>query len=181
MAKTYHVNGVAELLVGTGTAAALEQLGHTLDGVFIDPQMLEEPIYTDASGGPGGAPATFIKIGQIDIVRARVIVYDEAVLAKVRKGTETILAGAAEGVMTKAGIILDNTAVGGSGVGGFHRLLILSPDDTTPRNYLTARLRRHPVRRSTREMIWDLEWAAIPYLGTGTTLAGVTLFNTTTT
>jgi hypothetical protein len=181
MPPILHVNGVAEIKVGTATAGALELLGHSLDGVTIDPQYIEDPVFSDAGGGPGGVPVTFIKQGQIDIISADIHVSDEAVLAKIRKGTETILAGAAEGVMTKAGLILDNTLVGGSGVGGYHRLLILSPDDQTPRNYLTARLMRDPVRRSTKEMVWRLQWKAIPYIGPANTMAGAVLWNSVTT
>jgi hypothetical protein len=181
MATGYHCNGVSQIKVGTGASGALELLGHAVNGVHIDPQYIKRPVYTDASGGDDGIPATHRKVGEVHIISCDLVVYDEAVLSKVREGTEGLLAAVAEGVMTKAGAIFDNTAVGGSGVGGYHRLLILSPDDSTPRNYLTAHLIRAPVRRRTAEMIWGLQWEAIPYLGTGTTLAGVTLFNSTTT
>jgi hypothetical protein len=181
MATGYHVNGTAELQVATGTGAALELLGHTVNGVHIDPQIIQLPVFTDAGGGEQGVPATFHELGEIHVITADVIVYSEAILAKVRKGASALVNGITEGVMQKAGRILDATPVGGTGVGGLYRLLITSPDDATPRNYLYARLTRAPVRRSTLAMVWGLQWVAIPYVGTGTTMAGVVLFNQTTT
>jgi hypothetical protein len=181
MATDFHINGVAEVKVGTGTAGALELLGHTVDGVTRDPQILEEPIFTDATGGPGGIPAAHQRIGEIHVVSADLIVYDKAVMAKVRKGGVALVGGLTEGVMSKAGVVLDNTAVGGSGKGGYYRLLILSPDDSEPWNYLYARLARMPVRLSTRPSIYRLQWECIPYVGTGDTMAGVVLFSNVTT
>jgi hypothetical protein len=180
MATAFHVNGIAEIKVGTGTSGALETLGHTINGVYIDPQLLEEPIYTDAGGGPGGVPATHVTQGEIHIVTAELIVYDVAVLAKIRKGMEKTVNSVTEGTMQKAGQILDSTAVGGSGVGGWFRLLILSPDDSEPRNYLTARLTRKPRRMSTRNTIYELQFKCVPLYVTANSLASVVLFNTTT-
>jgi hypothetical protein len=173
MPKTFHVNGVAELSTGTGSAGALELLGHTVNGVEIEPQILKRPIYTDAGGGDDGVPVTHRKVGEIHVVSADVIVYDEAVMAKVRRGTENTT----EGVMVGAGTILDNVVVGGTGAHGYYRLLISSPDDGVPWNYLTAHLMRAPRRLSTKETVYRLQWEAIPYVGTGTTMAGVVLFN----
>lgn len=180
MAKDFHVNGVAEIKVATGASAALELLGHAVDGVEIDPQIIRRPVYTDASGGPDGIPATYREVGEIHMIRANVIVYDVAVMAKVRKGGSALVNAVTEGVMQKAGRILDATAMGGTGVGGFYRLLILSPDDSEPRNYLYAHLLRKPRRLSTVETVYRMEWEAIPFVGTGNTMAAVTLFNTTT-
>lgn len=180
MATAFHVNGVAEIKVGTGNSGALELLGHSIDGVDIDPQIVKRPIYTDAGGGEGGIPAAHQNVGEIHIVSADVIVYDVAVMAKVRKGMPNLVAGGTEGVMQKAGVILDSTAVGGSGVGGYYRLLILSPDDSEPRNYLYAHLMKKPRRVSTKNTVYRLQWECIPYIGTANTMASVVLFNTTT-
>lgn len=181
MSTAFHVNGVAEIKVGTGSADALELLGHTVDGVEIDPQIIRNPIYTDAGGGPDGIPASYIDVGEIHIIRADVIVYDVAVMAKVRKGRSALVNTITEGVMQKAGRVMDATAVGGSGVGGFGRLLILSPDDSEPRNYLYSHLRRKPRRLRTAPTVYRLEWEALPFIGTADTLAAIVLFNTTTT
>jgi hypothetical protein len=83
--------------------------------------------------------------------------------------------------MTKAGLLLDNTLIGGTGVGGYHRLLVLSPDAAEPYNYLTARLIRWPVRLSTLQMVFRCQWRAIPYMGAADTMNDVVLFNATTT
>lgn len=176
MATAFHVNGTAEIKTGTGSAGALELLGHTINGVEIDVTPVVRPIYTDAAGGDDGIPATERKAGEIAVIHADLIVYDEAVLLKVRKGTETTT----EGVMLGAGTILDNVAVGSTGVHGYYRLLILSPDDSLPWNFLTARLLRKPVRISTKENVWRLAWQAIPYVGTANTEAAVVLYNRTT-
>jgi hypothetical protein len=180
MATDFHVNGCAEIKVGTGSASALELLGHTVDGVEIDPIVLHRPIYTDSGGGPDGVPATKARVGEIHIIRASVIVYDKAVMVKVRQGVEGLEASKAEGIMTKSGLILDASAIGAAGNGGFYRLLILSPDDSEPRNYLYATLRRKPRRVSTKETVYQLEWEAIPFIGTAATMNDVVLFNTTT-
>ncbi len=180
MATAFHVNGVAEIKVGTGSTAALELLGHTVDGVDIDPQIIQYPIFTDAGGGPGGIPASLQDVGEIHTISADVVVYDVAVLAKVRKGFSALTNTVTEGVMQKVGRVLDTTAVGSSGVGGLGRLLILSPDDSEPRNYLYARLVAKPRKLSTKVTIYRLRWEAIPYIGTGNTMASVVLFNTTT-
>lgn len=176
MATAFHVNGTAETKTGTGSSGTLELLGHSIMGVDIDVQPVVRPIYTDAAGGEDGIPAAERKVGEIAVISGEFIVYDEAVLAKVRKGTETTT----EGVMLGAGSILDTTAVGGSGVKGYYRLLILSPDDGLPWNFLAARLLRKPVRLSTKENVWRLAWQAIPYVGTGNTMAAVVLYNRTT-
>src|SRR5438552_812714 len=99
MATAFHYNGNCEVKTGTGTAGALELLGHTINGVDRDPQIIEYPVYTDAGGGEGGVPATFQRIGQIDVVSADVIVYDETVLAKIRRHPEL----PTEGTMGLAG------------------------------------------------------------------------------
>jgi hypothetical protein len=73
MATAIRVNGVAEIKVGTGSAGALELLGHSFEGTTIDPQMVEEPVFTDAGGGPNGIPVTFIKLGRFDIISADIV------------------------------------------------------------------------------------------------------------
>jgi hypothetical protein len=181
MATEILVNGVAELKCGTGTGGALELLGHSVDGVTRDPQIIEEPIFSDAGGGPGGVPVAHQRFGEIHIISADMLVIDKSVLGKIRKGGVALVGSVTEGVMTKAGTVLDNSQVGGSGKGGYYRLLILSPDGGEPWNYLYARLVRMPVRLSTRPSIYRLQWECIPYVGTGDTMAGVVLFNNVTT
>lgn len=180
MATQFHPNGTAEIKVGTGSAGALELLGHSINGVDRDPNIIRYPIYTDACGGDGGVPAAHQRIGQVDRVSADVIVYDESVMAKVRQGIDLIKASLAEGVMAVAGAVLDNGTIGGSGNGGYYRLLITSPLDGRPFNYVSAILEREPVRLSTRVMVYRLSWLAIPYVGTGNTMANITLYNSTT-
>lgn len=181
MATAFHVNGVAEIKVGTGSAGALELLGHSVDGVEIDPQIIQFPIFTDSGGGPGGIPAAHQEVGEIHVISADVIVYDVAVMVKVRKGFSALVNTITEGVMQKVGRVLDTTVVGGSGIGGYGRLTILSPDDSEPRNYLYSRLIRKPRRLSTKVTVYRLQWEAIPYIGTANTMAAVVLHNTTTT
>jgi hypothetical protein len=179
MATGYHVNGVAEARVGTGSAGATELLGHSVDGFDIDPEIIQIPVYDDAGGGPGGVPSTFSHIGEIHRITGNLIVYDEAVLAKVRKQSQLM---ATEGLMIAAGKLLDAMVQGGGGgtVGGLFRLLILSPDEAVPWNYITARLLGKGTKLCTHPLVYRLAFEAIPFKGSANTLAGVTLYNRTT-
>lgn len=179
MATAFHVNGVSEVKVNTGTAGALETLGHSVEGWDVDPEIIQIPVYDDAGGGPGGIPSTYSHIGEIHRIRGNLIVYDEAVLAKVRKHGQLM---ATEGLMIAAGKLIDAQVQGGGGgsVGGLIRVLLTSPDESVPWNYLTARLLGKGKRLSTHPLIYRLAWEAIPFKAAANTLAGVTLYNRTT-
>lgn len=178
MPTAFHVNGVAELKVNTGSAGALETLGHSVDGVDVEPRVMHRPIHDDAGGGSDGVPATYQNIGEMHIITADVVVYDEAVLLKIRRQSMLL---ATEGTMIGAGKIMDPMVQGGSGgtVGGLFRLLVLSPDEALPHNWPTVRLLGKGKRLSTKTLIYRLAFEAIPYKGAANTLAGTILYNRT--
>ena len=169
MATSIHVNGTATLKTGTGAASALELLGHSLDGVDLDFQDIREFVYSDAGGGPGNVPIDVQEFGETCVISADLIVYDEAVLTKIRKrpGQGT------EGLLSAPGRLMGANS-------DFVRLLVESPTESVPWNFLYTYLRRKPVKLSTKRSIWRVQWQAIPYIGTASAATGTTLFNRTT-
>lgn len=173
MATAIHVNGVAQIKIGLYTAGPVavttELLGHALDGVDIEPEIHIDPVFADTGGGTGGVPVDFQEIGQVARISADVIVYDEAVLTKVRKRPSS----SAEGLLGTTGSLIVAGAL-------YQRVLILSPGDSVPYNFPCAITSRWPVRLSTRRTIYRVQWLAFAPIGTATAALGSILYNTTT-
>lgn len=168
MAAAVHVSGEALIKTGTGSASALETLGVSVDGVDIDIEDHVDPIFTDTFGPKVPfEEQSFLQSARINI---RLVFYDEAILLKLRPQ----LVSGTEGTMSQAGSLFGAS-------GKYFRLLILSPLDTLPWNFLYARCDRgKKVKIGTVKNVWDLNFFAIPYTGTVTSSSGAVLYNRTT-
>lgn len=100
MAATYNVAGACLVRTGTGSAAALEDLGYSIDGITIDEQVLQGDVPTDLNGGTEGPPGDIQHFGHIHVVTMALSKYDPAVWAKVISavrgetgGTQSVAAG----------------------------------------------------------------------------------------
>jgi hypothetical protein len=163
-----HVNGEALFRSGTGASSALESLGVTVDGADIEIRDHTEPVFTDTAGPD--MPFDEQQFGETAIIKGQMIFYDDVVLAKHRGRPANVLA-AAEGTIGNMG------ALWGAG-GLYFRLLVLSPTDSVPWNFLTARLLdAAPSKHGTRRTLWDLTWFAIPFKGAAGLTAGTVLYN----
>lgn len=170
MAEAVHVSGEARIKIGSGSVGALEILGVSEDGVDINIEDHVDPVMTDTFGPRVPFDEQhFLETGTIQM---RLIFYDEAILAKIRR---PLLNSAAEGTMVEAGTLY-------GAAGHYFRLLILSPQDSLPWNFLSARMERAKrVKIGTKRNAWDLSFFAIPYTGFAGTSVGGLLYNRVTT
>ena len=107
-------------------------------------------------------------------IECQLVFYDDTVLSTIRSRPAGALANA-EGTVGNAG-----TLWGGGGL--YFRLLVLSPTDALPYNFLKARLRgSYPQKIGTRRTLWNLEFLALPYSGASGATANTVLYNRTTT
>lgn len=167
MARQIHVSGEAAIKTGTGSSSALEDLGVSVDGVEIAVRDHTEPIFTDTFGPQ--VPFDEQQFLETALIRATLVFYDEAVMAKIRTKT-----GSAEGTMGAAGALW--------GAGSFYyRLLVLSPTASRPYNFPKARLLdAFPAKVGTRKTTIDCTWFAVPYTGTAGATTSAVLYNSTT-
>jgi hypothetical protein len=166
VAVTLHVNGVATVSVGTGGSGALELLGHSLDGVGLEFQDMREPVYSDAGGGENMLPIDYQEFGEVATIVGDMVIYDEAVLTKIRKRP----GATAEGLLSAPGRVMGPN-------GDFYRLLVTSPTEALPWNFPTSFLMRKPIRLSTKRSIWRLQWFAFAYIGPANSALGAVLYN----
>ena len=172
MSQSIHVGGESQIKTGTGSAQALEILGVSVDGVDIEIEDHVSPIYTDTNGGPEGRiPFDEMGYGQTANIRAQLVFYDETILAKLRP----TFVGGSEGLQDVAGTLF--------GAGSkYFRLLVLSPTDGVPWNFLKARMTGSKrVKIGVRQSVWNLSFFALPYSGSSGSTASNVLYNRTTT
>ena len=181
MSLSIHVNGEAKARTGTASASALEDLGVTVDGAEIELRDYTEPVFTDTFGPD--VPFDEQQFLEDALIRLTLVFYDDAVLAKVR-GRSANIATTAVGTTGFAGALWGSgvTGQGGAATKMYFRLLILSPGDALPYNFLNSRLRNSASQKiGTRRTLWTTEFIALPYTGTGGTTSGNVLYNRTTT
>ncbi len=153
----------------------------TVDGVEIELRDYTEPVYTDTFG----PDVTFDEQQFLEdaLVRLTLVFYDDAVLAKVR-GRPANINSTAEGTTGFAGALWGSgvTGQGGAATKMYFRVLIASPGDALPYNFLNCRVRNSASQKvSTRRTLWTVEFIALPYTGTSGTTSGNVLYNRTTT
>lgn len=83
MAITYHVDGPAQIKVGTGVSGALEVLGYTRDGAEIRLEGFFEEVKSDDTGGEQGPPGDLNYLGEQAVIRLELVKYDGTVADKV--------------------------------------------------------------------------------------------------
>lgn len=86
MAVEIHVPGATLIQVGTGSAAALEDLGYTVNGVDIEEQNFYIDVHGDEHGGDAGPPIDIQWVGQLHILRMTLSKFDKTILDKIRPG-----------------------------------------------------------------------------------------------
>lgn len=83
MATAVNVAGPVNIKTGTGSAAALEELGYTINGARITENAYFSDVNGDENGGNEGPPIDIQYFGQIDIIRLELSKYDPSVWAKI--------------------------------------------------------------------------------------------------
>lgn len=170
MARVIHLNGEAAVKSGTGASNTLEDWGVSVNGVTMTFHPMTEKIFTDTFGPyVQFDDQQFLETATIDI---DFVFYDQAVWEHCIVRT---MAGAALGTMPAAGTLLGAT-------GNYFRLLIMSPSDGLPHNFLSSKIiDGMVVPVGTRRTIPKVSLEAIPYTGSAGSSAGAVLFNRTTT
>lgn len=125
MSAAVQVAGACLVRTGTGSAAALEDFGYSINGVQITERVLSVDVPGDQNGGDEGPPIDKQYLGEIHIIRLELSKYDSAVAAKI--GTK--LRGGSAGAIGTPGSLW--------GAGGFGYRLLLTATNFT-RNYLNA-------------------------------------------
>lgn len=120
-----NVAGAVQVWVGTGTSAALEFLGYTINGVEMEELTFMSNVPSDRAGGTEGPPVDVQHMGDLHYIRLELGQFYESILAKIRAR----LNGATEASSHTPGTLL---ACGGY----YYRLLLWGPNYT--RNYLAA-------------------------------------------
>jgi hypothetical protein len=135
MAEAVQVFGAAHVILDTGSANALENLGYTDEGVFVREMPRSEDIPGDQNGGAAGIPIDIQYFGAEHMVNFTLTKFDLAVLKKVLARLNTTAAKAAPGTQVAAGTLMSTAPF---------RLLIKSDlydASTNPlacRNYVVA-------------------------------------------
>lgn len=169
MSRTNHVSGECLLRTGTGGSNALEDLGYTVDGVDLEFHRHTSDVKADTGGGEEGVPVDVQEMGKEAFIRAQLVSYDEAVLAKIRKDADET---------TEGGLATIGRLLGANG--HLFRLLLTSPSEAVPWNFPTVYLHDSAsVKLGTKRTIWNLTFRAIAYIGIGTS-KDVVLYNRTT-
>lgn len=170
MAETIHVSGEAHIRVAVPSGTTLASLGYSVNGVTIELERRTAPVMADTGGGEEGVPVDFQSMGRIARVRAQLVIYDEAVLAPLRKLADETN----EGELETIGYLLGANSK-------LNRLLITSPSEALPWNFPTGFLTgAQEVKIGTRRTAWDINWFAFAYIGAGTSV-GKVLYNRVTT
>lgn len=173
MAIAIQIPGLCNVSVNTGTSAALEQLGYTIDGVEIEEQVKLLEVFGDQNGGEEGNPIDWQHLGLVDVITLNFTKFDATVAQKcgqrLNPGTSTYGGTIAAGVSPLPGTLLLGTA-------STYRLL-LNPAAGAPfiRNYLLA-IPIDPIGHNTgtKHQKRLQRWFAFP------PVAGGVLWNTTT-
>lgn len=170
MPETIHVSGEAHIRVAVPTGATLASLGYTVDGVTIELNRHTAPVEADTGGGGDGVPVDVQSMGRTVMIRGRLVVYDEAILAGLRRLADET----AEGQLETVGILLGANNL-------LNRLLVTSPQDGVPWNFPAGFLTgTTEVKIGTKRTAWDFSWFAFAYIGAGTAKDKV-LYNRVTT
>jgi hypothetical protein len=156
-----HVNGPTVLSIGY-PSGSLFALGLSEDGVDIELVEHSHPVMTDAAGPQ--VPAAFLDAGEEAIIRARLAVYDRAVLRTIRKRGNSNT----EGVAGDRGVVLP-----------LFRLCCDSQFDE-PWRFLACKLEgAQRTRISTTNTVWALTFRAIQPVGAAFSATGTVLYDRT--
>lgn len=169
MARAYHVDGPVLIKVGTGAAAALEELGVSEDGVDISLNLYSEPVMSDAAGPR--VPVDLQRMGEDASITFRLTDFDLVILNKIKA---LAIGNATEGVGGAPGSLI------GTG-GSAYRVVLTSADE--PWRFTTCTL-RNPQRHKmgTKYKTPAVEFYAWRYIAAGgNTSAGGVLYDHTAT
>lgn len=166
MAEIVQVPGPCEILVGTGSTAALEHLGWTVGGAEIEEQVKLAEVFGDQNGGEEGLPIEWQHLGCMDVVTLEFSKLDFTVAQKVSQRINpglssyggTIAAGTSP---TPGTLILATTS--------YYRLLLNPTNSTFIRNYLIG-IPIDPITSNigTRFQKRLQRWMCFPPVGGGT-------------
>lgn len=171
MAEIVQVPGPCEILVGTGTSAALEHLGWTLDGAEVEEQVKLLEVFGDQNGGEEGIPIEWQHLGLMDIITLNFTKFDTTVAQKIvqriNPGSSSYGGTIAAGTSPTPGTLLLGTT-------STYRLLLNPTVAGFIRNYLVA-IPIDPITSNTgtKHQKRLQRWFAFP------PVAGGTLWNTT--
>lgn len=132
MAAAVVVAGALPVSVGTGSAAALESLGYSINGIEITQRHITIPVPGDENGGDEGPPIDIQSLGRIDIIRMELSKYDAAIAAKL----EPMNRGGTAGTILTPGTLL---------FAGSKTYRVLLNNGTFTRNYLKCVLLNDPL------------------------------------
>lgn len=132
MAVQIVVAGALPVSVGTGSAAALESLGYSTNGIEITEEVYSIPVPGDEHGGDEGAPIDFQKLGEKHTIRMELSKYDPAVAAKLQPK----LLGGTAGQVGAYGLLL---------FAGSYSFRVLLNNGTFTRNYPRCILIGQPI------------------------------------
>lgn len=171
MPRAYHVDGPVLLLCGTGSGspAALEEIGICEDGVDVMFNFVQRPVQSDAAGAESPSGADLQDFGQDATIRGRLKDYDLAVLQKLRalaQGNTT------EGLAGAPGRLVATS-------GGAYRLVLRSADEVF--RFTTTTFRGpHTMKLGTKAKAPQVEFYAWRFVPAGTnTVSGVKLYDHT--
>lgn len=148
MTVSVHVPGSALIKTGTGSSAALESLGYTVDGVDIQEKEFVIDVKSDRYGGSQGPSIDVQLLGLGAELRMELVEIDLEVFVKLQSRLPTKSGGQTMGVVPTPGCLT-------FGDGGLFRTLILGTKDAeeiaangsidldtllTPRNYPFCRV-----------------------------------------
>ncbi len=150
-----------EIWVGTGTAAALEFLGRTVNGVQIEEIPFFSPIASDEYGGDAGPPADYQLMGTQHRISMEMTKFDPTVLAKLDSfysevGSPSVGVGvlmACNSLTTRLLMCSQNLT---TFVRNYPAALILDPIDWSPIGAQASRLRlTFTVNAKTGVVPWN--------------------------
>lgn len=120
-----NVAGAVAVWVGTGSSAALEFLGYTVNGVEIEEMPFQSNVPSDLAGGTEGPPVDVQHMGDLHYIRLELGQFNDTILAKIRSRLNGV---------TEASSITPGTLIACSGY--YYRVLLQGPNFT--RNYLAG-------------------------------------------
>lgn len=171
MARAYHVDGPVLILAGTGSGspAALEEVGVCEDGVDIAVNFYMEAVRSDAAGPR--APADMQDFGSDATIRGRMVDYDLAILQKLRA---LAMGDTTEGEAGSPGRLMGSTS------GAAYRLVLRNSSGEIWR-FITCTIRGpHTLKLSSRYTAPQVEWYAWRFVPAGTnTASGIKLYDHT--
>lgn len=147
--------GKCQILVDTGTANALEELGYSTDQVTTQQQRFEHKIHSDENGGPEGIEIDVQDLGFMEIISFELVNFDYAVYEKLVAGYYGQTAG--------------ETGTTGQFISSGTFRLLLKPNPaapTQPRNYLkTVPWNRNDWAAGVKATRIPMVWRAYPSAG----------------